>query len=306
MGIGEWAGLTAALLWTLSSILWGRIHLTAIGINLCKNLLGSLMVGLHVSFLMLATDRVAFLQAPSASWIWLSLSGLVGVVIGDTLYFRSLQILGPRRALMMATTGPIFSALLGWAFLRENLMYWAMVGIGMTIGGVVVVLGDRKATKEAPGLMPGLTKIGILTGLLGAVCQAVGGVFSKLGMRDENGVEICDAAEATLIRLLVSAILTTLLVIFRKEFMAIAKRAIEPAAIKLLIPATALGTWLGIWLSQVAYNYSDVAVAQTLLATCPLFAIPIVWLVHKHKVTYYSIVGTCIAVVGIALVVRFS
>ncbi len=240
------------------------------------------------------------------SWVWLSLSGLVGVVIGDTLYFRSLQILGPRRALIMATTGPIFSAALGWIFLRESLLFWGLMGVLMTVGGVIVVVADRKAINEAPGLMPGRIRVGVLTGIGGAVCQAVGGVFSKLGMRDSEGLEICNALEATFIRLLIAAIATTGFVILRKQFLSMARRVVEKETIRPLLLATTLGTWLGIWFSQIAYNHSEIAVAQTLLSTCPLFAIPIVWYLHRHRVTSYSIVGTIIALVGIALVVQFS
>ena len=305
MGIGEWAALAAALMWTLASMLWGRIRLTALGINLCKNMLGTVLVAVHLLFV-IALAGQTYRFAPVESWFWLSLSGLVGVVIGDTFYFRSLQILGPRRALIMATTGPIFSAVLGWIFLKEALLFWAAMGILMTVAGVVVVVADRKASHEAPGLIPGRIRIGVLTGTLGAVCQAVGGVFSKLGMRDADGQEICNALEATFIRLLVAAILTTLVVVMRKQFLTIARDATEKSTFKLLLAATALGTWLGIWLSQIAYNYSEVAVAQTLLSTCPLFAIPIVWFFDKNRITSYSIIGTISALVGIALLVQNS
>ena len=305
MGIGEWAALGAALMWTISSMFWGRIRLTALGINLCKNILGTILVGIHLMFVIVWSGQ-SYQFAPVQSWFWLSLSGLVGVVIGDTLYFRSLQILGPRRALIMATTGPIFSAVLGWFFLREALLYWAVIGILMTVGGIAVVVADRKAIGEAPGIIPGRMRMGIFTGLLGALCQAVGGVLSKLGMRDEHGHEICNALEATFIRLLVAAILTTVFVVMQKQLLAIGRSAIQKSTLKLLFWGTALGTWLGIWFSQIAYNYSDVAVAQTLLSTCPLFAIPIVWYVDKNRVTLYSIIGTIIALVGIALVVQNS
>ena len=70
MGFGEWAALTAALLWTCSSMIWGKIHLSAWGINLCKNVIGSLIVGLHLLALTLIAGRVG-LAAPPQSWFWL-------------------------------------------------------------------------------------------------------------------------------------------------------------------------------------------------------------------------------------------
>ena len=304
LGIGEIAALSAAFLWTISSLLWGQINLSALGLNLCKNVLGSLLVLGHLAALLLFSDRIALFLAPAESWFWLGLSGLVGVVIGDTVYFRSLQIMGARRALIMATTGPIFAAVLGWCFLDESLTKLAMTGILFTVAGVLVVVVDRKAKQEEPGLMPGRLRDGILLGLVGAVCQSVGGLFSKLGMRDGNGNDLCDAAEATFIRLLIAAVLTLGYVVIRRQLGTISRNAVLWKNFRLVLPATAVGTWLGIWMSQIAYQYSNIAIAQTLLATCPLFAIPIVWMFEGHRITVIGIVGTIVAFLGIYLTVH--
>ncbi len=181
MGIGEIAALGAALMWTISAILWGRIRLSAIGINLSKNCLGSLILISHLILLATAFNQPV-LSAPIRSWGWLGLSGLVGIGLGDTCFFRSLQILGPRRSLIIASTGPLFATWLGWVTLGETLTYVAFSGIVMTIVGVVIVVADRKAVSEAPGIMPGTLSVGVVLGLLGAVCQVVGGICSKHAM----------------------------------------------------------------------------------------------------------------------------
>ena len=136
---------------------------------------------------------------------------------------------------------------------------------------------------------------------MGAVCQAVGGMFSTLGMKDDG----CGALEATIIRLLVAGIATVLMLMARKG----TRKELfstfgEYDKLKFVIPATAIGTWLGIWLSQVAYKYADLAVAQTLMSTCPLFAIPLVWIAFGHKATRLAILGTGVAMVGIWLTVQ--
>lgn len=303
MGIGEWAALSAALMWTGSTMIWGRIPLTAMALNLSKNIIAVAIILIHVLVLAGFAGRPMF-QAPAGSWVWLGLSGLVGVAVGDTLYFRSLQILGPRRALMMATTSPLFAVVLGAVLLGEDLRFSAVSGIVITVIGVIVVVADRKARKESPGLKPGRTSLGVFCGILAAVCQAVGGVFSKKGMLSVDGAELCDPIEATFIRLLISAIGVVAIVAWGKNLGKFFHEARKPDMLKLLIPATALGTWLGIWMSQVAFRYSDVAIAQTLLSTCPLFAIPIVWIAHKHRVTILSFIGTVVALVGIAMTVN--
>lgn len=302
-GVGEIAALSAALFWTVSSLMWGQINISALGLNLCKNVLGSLMVFLHLVVLLLVTSRHGLFLAPSESWFWLAMSGLVGVVIGDTVYFRSLQILGARRALIMATTGPIFAAILGWWILQESLSFVAITGITMTVAGVLFVVVDRKAKKEEPGLKPGRLRDGIAMGIAGAVCQSVGGLFSKLGMVAPDGHQICDAAEATFIRLFIAALMTMGYVVVIGQLPAVLSDARKRSALRLIIPATAIGTWLGIWFSQIAYQFSEIAIAQTLLATCPLFAIPIVWLVEGHVITAVGILGTIVALVGIYLTV---
>lgn len=302
MGIGEVAALGAAFMWTLSSMVWGRIHMSALGINLCKNIIGTILIALHIVALVAFVGHKG-LVANLESWWWLSISGLIGIVVGDTIYFRSLQIMGPRRALMMATTGPIFAAVLGWGLLSETLAFWAIFGILMTVAGVILVVADRKAKVEEPGLMPGSLRDGMLLGLAGAVCQAIGGVFSKMGMVNSEGVETCDAIEATFIRFFISAIATLAFVVAKRKLKEIATVAMQWKSLKLLIPATIVGSWLGVWFSQISYQRSDVAIAQTLLATCPLFAIPIVWLSEGHKITLLSIVGTLVALAGIYLTV---
>ena len=60
-----------------------------------------------------------------------------------------------------------------------------------------------------------------------------------------------------------------------------------------------MGTWLGIWLSQIAFNKAPLAIALTLMATSPLFAIPLVHYLFGHHVTRVAILGSIIAVVGV-------
>jgi drug/metabolite transporter (DMT)-like permease len=60
------------------------------------------------------------------------------------------------------------------------------------------------------------------------------------------------------------------------------------------------GTYLGIWLQQIALKLSPAGIAQTLLATSPLFVLPIVALLGE-KITLRATVGVSIAIAGIAL-----
>lgn len=303
MGIGETAALSAAFLWTLSSMLWGQVHLSAMTLNFCKNLIGIVLIAIHLGVMGLVMGESP-MTASAASWGWLALSGLVGIVAGDALFFRSLQILGPRISLMLATTSPFFSSVLGIWILGEALTPGVVTGIALTVSGVIVVVADRRAKNESPGLLPGSLGTGIVCGVLGALCQATGGVLARMGMIDGAGEPVCGAMEATMIRVLVAAGGTLVWVSLAGSFRKTVARAFHWDQLKRVIPATALGTWLGIYLSQVAYQQADAAIAQTLLATCPLFAIPIVWFLKKQPITMIGWLGTLMAVGGIALIAR--
>ena len=298
MNSGEIAALVAALLWTFSSMFWGMVKIPAFTLNACKNIIGSTFILLHLLCIWLLFGSVSFTTNP-ADWGWLTLSGLVGIVAGDTLYFRCLQILGARRALLISCASPLFATILGFQFLGQQIGWVVLAGILLTVLGVATVVSDRRADVEAPGLLPGRFEMGIALGLLGAVCQAVGGMFSTLGLKGD-----CGALEATMIRLVVAGIATVLMLMAQSETRKSLAKTFRFEYLKIIVPATAIGTWLGIWSSQISYKYADLAIAQTLMSTCPLFAIPVVWFAFGHKATRLAIIGTIVAIVGIGLTVQ--
>lgn len=349
MGIGEYAALGAALLWTVSSFLWGHVKLNAVELNICKNFVGAFLICGHVAVMLLlalfwagdanqtsnpsagesalsvSNDLAERQQASTGSigarddsdeireepfrlkaswmaWGWLTLSGVIGIVIGDTFYFRSLQILGPRRSLMVATTSPVFALLSGWMILSETLLGIQLLGIALTIFGVMVVIGDKRGEQEALQLFPGRQMAGVWMGVAGAICQGVGATISKLGME----VDDCSPLEAAMIRILVAAIGSVVILVSRKKAISFAKKFFKWELILQLIPPAAIGTWLGIWLSQIAFKETEVGIAQTLVSTSPLFAIPMVYFYQGHKTSAIAIVGTVIAILGVAFACEWT
>jgi len=59
-------------------------------------------------------------------------------------------------------------------------------------------------------------------------------------------------------------------------------------------------TYLGIWLQQTSLKYAPAGIAQTFLATSPLFILPIVAL-QGEKISQRAILGVIISLGGIAL-----
>jgi drug/metabolite transporter (DMT)-like permease len=60
------------------------------------------------------------------------------------------------------------------------------------------------------------------------------------------------------------------------------------------------GAYLPLWLQQIAFKNTQVGIAQTMLATSPLFILPITAL-HREKITWKEVLGAVISLTGIAI-----
>ncbi len=296
IGLGEASALGTALMWACSSMIFGGTRLSAWSINLAKNTVGATLCLITLAGISLVTAQ-PLLQVSFEAQGWLILSGFIGLTIGDTFYFRSLQILGPRRSLVMATATPIFGAMLGWMILGEGVTAVTAVGIAITISGLAIVIMERRANVESPGLYPGRIVLGVLAGIGGAFCQATGGAFSKIGMRD------CTHLEATYYRLAIAVAFALVFTAARGRFGDWTRAVTKPETARRVAAAATLGTFLGIWFSQIAIKMTSLAVATTLMSASPLFAIPLVRYFHGHRVSKRAILGNLVAIAGIVLVV---
>jgi drug/metabolite transporter (DMT)-like permease len=71
-----------------------------------------------------------------------------------------------------------------------------------------------------------------------------------------------------------------------------------------IIALTALfSTYLGIVLQQTAFKYTEAGIAQALLATSPLFVLPVaIWM--GEVVSLRALLGVLVSIGGIALLFR--
>lgn len=294
--LGSFAGLGAAFLWTISSLFWSRVRLSAWALNYLKSIVGSAMLLGHLVGLAWLNGHPVF-QANAFAWHMLFWGGLIGIAVGDYCYFRSLQIVGPRRCFLLTTTTPIFAIVLVWLMSGQSISLVVLLGIVMTMTGVGLVVMDPRTGTEVPSVMPGRGWVGLLLGLGSALCQALGGMFSQQAMEHSD----CSAGEAAFIRLLVAAAIMFLFVASQGELKKVHREFLSGGNWRYVLAGTALGTWLGIWLSQIAYQKTDLALASTLLTTSPLFAIPVLYLYIGQRTSAVALVGSLVAVLGVAI-----
>ena len=304
MGTGELAALTAAALWACSSLIYSRTQLSAWQINFGKNILAAIILCLHLYILTSLTGRLMF-SADLNTWFLLAISSVVGIVVGDTFFFRSLQILGARRALIVSMSSPLFATIVGWVGLGESLTTVSLLGIMLTLAGITIVIAERNSEPEAAGYSPASMTRGVVMGLLGSICTAGGAMFSRLAILGSETLSSsgCDPLEATVIRVAIAAAASIAAGLATGALVKTARISFAWPTLKTYLPAVICGPWLGIWMSQIAYRHSQLAIAITLTCTTPLFVTPILRVVYGYRITIRGILGAGVALFGVYLTV---
>lgn len=297
--VGELAALTTAVCWATSSLAFTRAgrRIGSLSLNLLRLVLALVFAAI------LATIRRGQpipLDASAEQWMWLSLSGLVGFVLGDLCLFRAFVALGPRLSLLLMATAPPMTALLGWLALGERLTAIDLAGMVLTLAGITWVLGSQPAPAGQIGQEPPAMsrRTGVLLGLGGALGQAGGLVLSKHGMGDY------DAFAATQIRILAGiagfAAIYTAVGWWPKFAVALRDRP----ALKLAAFGATLGPFLGVSFSLVAVQNTAAGVAASIMATTPILVIPLSAWLDREKIRWPDLAGAVLAIAGVALLFR--
>jgi drug/metabolite transporter (DMT)-like permease len=288
---GEAAALSAAFLWAFSSFLFNRLGSTIppIEMNFIK---GFLAILLFTATLFVLNEPMGSLNLQTV--LVLAISGAIGIGFGDTMFFEALNLLGPRRTLLVTTLAPVITVLLAWIFLGEELNLLSILGIFVTIGGIAWVITEQnRGGVEAAHA----TGKGVGYAFLAALTQAVGAVLSRWVLTGGQ----TSALQSALIRLVAGVLFIVVWVAARRmQVGQWVKAKSTPPLWGTVILVVIFGTYLAIWLQQVAFQYTRVGIAQTLLATSPLFVLPISAL-QGEKLSLRGVAGVILAVAGIAL-----
>jgi drug/metabolite transporter (DMT)-like permease len=225
-------------------------------------------------------------------WLWLSLSAVSGFLIGDLFLFQAFVIIGARISLLIMALVPPMTALFGSIFLKEYLdlkSYFAML---LTVSGIAIVILTKKRGEKFKANIP---VYGFLIAFVGALGQAGGLVLSKYGMNDY------DPFAASQIRIITGAVGFFLIFTFLRKWKLVLDAFKNKSAIKNISMGTVFGPFLGVSFSLVAVKYTETGIAATIMAITPVLIIPLVVFKNKEKVSIKEIIGSVVAVVGVAL-----
>jgi len=199
------------------------------------------------------------LSAGSSRWLWLSLSGIIGLSLGDAFLFQSFLSVGTRLGTLLLSLAPIFGSIIAWIFFGEILTPLQITGIVLALAGIGWVVVSHK---EPPNTPHGHTRRGVLFGVLAGLGQAVGLVLSKQEMFGDFS-----PFQANAIRILAAVIFIWIWAVFDGEAGATLTALREkPPVIRLLALGALIGPVLGVSSSLLAVQHAEIGVASTLMA----------------------------------------
>ncbi|UCH88618.1 MAG: DMT family transporter [Thermoplasmata archaeon] len=299
--VGETSAIIVSVLWTTCSLLFayagkriGALSVNAIRIIIAVGLLGAAHIVIFGTIIP---------EANSTQWFYMSLSGIVGLAIGDFGYFGTLVALGPRRGTLIMSLNPIFSVIAGYFVLTEVLDIWTFLGIVVTLTGVTWVILEREEDCNEEPITKKQKIYGVTMGMIGAVGQGVGLVLAKYGMVNvaaDPDVPL-NPLSATLIRMIAGTIVVWLFIIVIGKFPKLISDMKDTTAVKATAGGAFFGPFLGVWLSMVAVTYAIAGVAATLMSLMPVIVIPFIWVLYKQRTSWRGIIGAVVAIVGVAI-----
>ncbi len=286
---GEVAALSAAVVWS-GSIAGFRYYgsgFPAREANLFKNALSA------AGLLLLLAWFGGTLPPTAQTWFWLTVSGFVGIAVGDTAFFAALSRLNVQVTSVTQCLSPVTAAVLAWVWLGESLRPNEIFGMVLTIGavaGVILLGGHSRYISKAHW------RSGLGFAVLSAVANGSGIVMARSAFQE------VDAVTGTFIRVASALLVLIPIVRYQKPTTFRYRDILTPRARGVGLTLSALaGSFLGLLLMSVGIKYAKAGVAAALSLTYPLWVVPISRIFLDERSTVAGVVCILVAVLGVAL-----
>lgn len=294
---GELAALLTAVFWTVTALAFESASrkVGSLSVNLLR--LATAFVFLSV-FAWISRGKAFPVDAGMHQWVWLSLSGLVGFVLGDLFLFQSYVVIGSRISMLIMSLAPPMAAIIGWLTMGETLTLKQAIAMAVVLAGIVLVVLERQAPNEngnGKRVRFSYPIAGILLAFGGALGQAGGLVLSKYGMA---GYGVIPSVQ---IRVITGIVGFTLFFALSNKWRSLIEAVQNGKAMKRLLVGAFFGPFLGVSFSLLAVKHTSTGVASALMSIVPVLIIAPAVIVFKEKITAKELIGAIVTVVGVAI-----
>lgn len=288
--------LLTAICWSMSGFASSRIsrRYGAAKANILR---------LSISSLILAA---ICLSRSSTIWVtgglWFMLAGISHLCIGDLGLFGAFRRLGPRLGiLLVGTLAPPIAVLSEWLMLGTVPASAQL----FCAGGVILLVATAIAPRERAHLPPKELLAGLLLGLLAALGQGVSASLQRFGYAAAAEGIPPDPWQITLLRVGAGTVAVFLWLVYLqltgKKPLARPQELIPHERIKghpglWLGISSILGPVIGMMFVVTALKTTPAGLVQAVIATMPVFMIPVAWILDGNAPSLRSILSGTAAV----------
>ncbi|HSJ56085.1 MAG TPA: DMT family transporter [Anaerolineae bacterium] len=291
---GELLAILSALLWAMSSVLLtiGARRLHVLPLNLVRCVVSTAFFWLLLPFY---GGLAAVAAIPPSAWLWLAASVLALLIIGDTLYFRSMDLAGVSWAMPASNIHPLWVVLLAGFFLDEPIGWPLIAGALLVIGGVVLLGRTQGGAEAGRPPDPAGRRRGLILALTVSAVWALGQVALKVGAGEIHSVVINSIRQP----LGMAGLLA--LNVARGHWSDL--RQLDGRSWVVILLASLVGTGVGTLLWVTALQTAGAARTSVITSAAPLLAIPFSMLWLAERPSRWTVAGTLLTAAGVALVV---
>ena len=257
--IGELAALGVAIVWTITALAFehAAIKVGSLNVNLMRLPIALVLLCIFTFF---TRGNALPNDATSHQWIWLTLSGLVGFVIGDLFLFKAFTYIGSRFSMLIMTIVPPVTAFIAWLALNEKLSIFSFFGMTLTIGGIFLAVNSHK-DKETKKFSK-KSVLGIIFAIGGALGQSGGLILSKIGMDQYN------AFASSQIRIIAGIIGFTTIFLVMGRIKGLIPALRNKSGMGGILIGSFFGPFIGVSLSLFAIQHTSPELLQPLCQLC--------------------------------------
>ena len=301
--LGEICALAAPLGWSFAVILFrvAGLQIPAVALNAFKNLLGCL---LFLATVLLIGGSPMGIDA--GDYLLLLVSGVLGMAVSDTLFFKCLNRLGAGLQAIVSTSYAPLIILLSILFLDERLRAWQWLGVALITGAVVSV----GWAKDARGERDRRTVLrGTAYGLSAMLVQAVSVTMVKplLNTLTESAADDASLAVVWLVwatcwRLVGGTVASTAQMLLTRRARQSLCRLRDRRTWTVMIAGSVLGTYISLLLWMGGFMWTHASVASALNQSATLFTFILAAWLLKEPVTRLRLAGLALGVGGVVMV----
>ncbi|MBN2188962.1 MAG: DMT family transporter, partial [Chitinispirillaceae bacterium] len=290
--LGVFLALSASIFWTATPIFLasaGR-RIGAYHVNILRLVMSGTTLALIAGVYLFCKGNGAAFRIPAPAFMWLTLSGFAGLVLGDTLYIYALATLGPRRTTLTITLAPIVPVVIAWVFIGEKLGWPVLAGIALIIGGIAYTAAyENGPEEEAENHEPGIFSIkGMAVAVAGTFFHGSGAVLARQAFLSAPEI---DPVTATAVRVVSSAVIMGIVAVCTGHLFKAARRLQSPPVLLRITLGTFSGPVIGMIFYISAFKYTAAGIVTTLSGLSPVLILPVIALRYRVPIRRKAIAG---------------